>query len=190
MWDLSWTTPITKLGRSLEVTADFCRCQIACSYVLRIPRNIRVMRFRLLTEITERRRLDINHPMHRNRRDLEALTRVFDQRLKSVQRTISRFGGAGVPNALTIEIDKARSQNRESVLTIDLSFISSFLLYQVILIRPISTISHLVSPWSEFPSWTSLEHLSQYSQAGKAYECSEQTSCESSSPELHQCLTN
>ena len=47
--------------------------------------------------------------MFRSRRDLEMLARAFDTRLTAVQRTISRFGGPKVPNALTIQIDQARS---------------------------------------------------------------------------------
>ena len=64
---------------------------------------------RLLVEITERRNLPAAHILYRTRRDLEIFCTAFNRRLTAVQRTIARFGGTKVPNALTIEIDKARS---------------------------------------------------------------------------------
>ena len=68
-----------------------------------------MLRVRHYYEISGRRNLDPGHPMFRSRRDLELLTKAFDTRLTAVQRTLSRFGGPKFPNALTIQVDQARS---------------------------------------------------------------------------------
>ena len=67
------------------------------------------MRYRYLVEITERRGLDPAHPMHATRAHLQVLTKAFDKRLTAVQRVADRFGGPKKLNALSVEIEKAKT---------------------------------------------------------------------------------
>lgn len=62
-----------------------------------------------MVENAERRGLEPGHPKYRARRSLREATKVWDRRLTSVQRVLSRFGGAKRPTELTIEIEKAKS---------------------------------------------------------------------------------
>ena len=107
-----------------NVTYELCQLCLhvphACSMLIKtseqIPRHIllrraanRVLRVRHYYEISARRNLNPGHPMFRTRRDLELVAKAFDTRLTAVQRTLSRFWGPKLPNALTIQVDQARS---------------------------------------------------------------------------------
>ena len=85
------------------------------SLLQQIPKIRRVITgantvFRLYLSIKkrERRSLQPGHRNYRTRLDLRAVTEVFDRRLTAAQRVQRRFGKPRKPDALPIEIDKAK----------------------------------------------------------------------------------